>query len=645
MYRGFLSLGDLTRPVITFEQGKYTTKIDTIVKVDSTIKDNIMVIRYQNTPDGSKVIDTIYVYPTYANKYKFDTKGNVLDSSLVPADSTLNQSKQAYERKFEIVNRYEIGRYITPYGNSLSLGEGFTWTYDVSDYRTLLHDSVDIEAFNQQELVDLSFEFIKGTPPRNVTGIRNLWNGDFWYGTARSIEEDLKPLTVKIPDSAFSSLLKMRPTGHGGGDQENCAEFCQKDHWLMVGDTERFRKTVWRDDCGLNPVYPQGGTWVYSRTNWCPGADVETYDIELTPWVKPGDSVRLDYNVEPYTTNGAGNTPNFVTETQLVSYGKPNFTLDARIDEIKSPSSTDIFRRHNPICSGPVIVIENTGSADLSSLDISYGVDDMPPQSYHWTSSKKGLSFLQKEEITLPGILNYTSSSKTFHVTISNPNGGADEYVNNNSAESDFSAPPSYPNSLVFEYKTNNAPEEDSYQITDANGTVVWSRDNTLDPGTYYRDTLSLPDGCYLFHLTDDGNDGLSWWANTGQGSGTMKIKRSNSTQILKTFGTDFGKEIWFQFSIGATASVKPSDVSATELSLYPNPAPKKFTAKIEVPYPQDVQIMVYDLLGNEVWHDWRKQMQKEEITVDLSLLPAGTYIVRAVSTETGTMSKKVIIH
>jgi hypothetical protein len=54
MYRGFLSLGDLTRPVITFEQGKYTTKIDTIVKVDSTIKDNIMVIRYARRVEGHR---------------------------------------------------------------------------------------------------------------------------------------------------------------------------------------------------------------------------------------------------------------------------------------------------------------------------------------------------------------------------------------------------------------------------------------------------------------------------------------------------------------------------------------------------------------------------------------------------------------
>ncbi|MBK6833827.1 MAG: hypothetical protein IPG89_05940 [Bacteroidetes bacterium] len=46
--------------------------------------------------------------------------------------------------------------------------------FDVSDYRTLLADSVHIAAGNWQELLDMQFFMIKGTPPRDVVDIQNL---------------------------------------------------------------------------------------------------------------------------------------------------------------------------------------------------------------------------------------------------------------------------------------------------------------------------------------------------------------------------------------------------------------------------------------------------------------------------------------
>ena len=75
-----------------------------------------------------------------------------------------------------MIDRYEIALYITPYGINLSLGsQGFTWVYDVTDYVGLLQDSVDITNGNQQELIDVKFAFIEGTPMADVKELTRPW--------------------------------------------------------------------------------------------------------------------------------------------------------------------------------------------------------------------------------------------------------------------------------------------------------------------------------------------------------------------------------------------------------------------------------------------------------------------------------------
>jgi len=649
LHRDFISTR--FRPQTFFEEANDSTSnvvVSSTVTVDSVENNVMQIIEYIATTDGPVAKDTLYVWPPKV-QYHFSNNGAIIDSTVMPADTTLTLVKTPYFRKFEIVNRYEIARYITEYGNptsptnTLAAGGEFTWDYDVSDYRTLLHDSVEINAYNQQELVDVSFEFIKGTPPRDPISVTNLWNGDFWYGTKTPIETWLHPLRIKIPDNALNTKIKIRPTGHGGGDQENCAEFCPKDHWISVNDNEQWRRNVWREDCGLNPLYPQGGTWVYSRTNWCPGSDVHTYDFELTPFVKPGDSATLDYKIDDYTTNGKGNTPNRVIETQLVSYGKPNFTQNAAITEIKSPSSTNAYARHNPICGNPVITIQNRGSKPLTSLNITYGIAGAPMSTYHWTGN---LNFLDTMDVEL-GKFGWASDSRKFQASVADPNGGSDEYAGDDMLESVFTPPPVYPSKLVFEYKTNASPEEDSYIVKDINGNIVWQRDNTLDANTYYRDTLTLADGCYTFVMTDIGiggaGDGLSWWANPDQGTGTMKIKKITGNTVLKTFASDFGAEIYHQFGVGSFAGVPEVHGVDQKITIFPNPAAKRFTIAITEPYAQDFIVSVFNMLGDEVYHAYRHAAVGDNLSVDLTGSSSGNYIVR-VASESGVISKNVVL-
>lgn len=187
--------------------------------------------------------------------------------------------------------------------------------------------------------------FIEGTPPRDPISVSNLWFGFYGYGLTPSFN-DLTPVKeITIPNDAVNSRVKIRVTGHGFGGTANCAEFCSREHTLSVDGASVWNKEVWRDNCDVNPVYPQGGTWVYDRANWCPGAEVWTYDHELTQDVVPGNTYDFDYNAEDYTWNGAGSVPTYVTSVQLVTYGAPNFILDASLEEIISPSDNDMHSR------------------------------------------------------------------------------------------------------------------------------------------------------------------------------------------------------------------------------------------------------------------------------------------------------------
>ena len=56
-----------------------------------------------------------------------------------------------------------------------------------------------------------------------------------------------------------------------------------------------YTQEIWRDDCGENPLYPQGGTWIYDRANWCPGDKATTREHELTSFIESGQENLIDF--------------------------------------------------------------------------------------------------------------------------------------------------------------------------------------------------------------------------------------------------------------------------------------------------------------------------------------------------------------
>jgi hypothetical protein len=628
------------RPDVMFEMGSYLTSLDSVFVQDSVMNLSSEVVFFTDTINNIGVgVDTLYVWPAGYYNYSRNGDGIIVDSLWVAVDSSLYKDYFDYYNYFPQVIRFELARYITPYGNGLSLGNGWTWTFDVSDYRTLLSDSVHLSAGNWQELLDMKFLFVEGTPTREVYNIQNLWNGGFNYGQSGDpIESHLVPKSIVIPDSVAGARWKSRITGHGMDTPQNCAEFCPKHHYFKVDGVQQYDRLVWRDNCDLNPLFPQGGTWVYDRSNWCPGAEVWTYDMEISSFITPGDTVILDHDAQPYTSTGGWDY--YQIEDQLVTYGPPNFSLDAAIVRVLSPTGDKMWARLNPICMDPSIVIRNNGTTPLTSLDIQYGIEGAVQSTYHWTGS---LNFLEETTVALDSFV-WAQGASAFTFAISEPNGGVDEYAFNDQARTAFTYPMLLPSTFVIALKTNNNPWENSYTLHDASGNLIHSRSG-LTANTTYSDTLNLTEGCYEFRLLDSGEDGLTWWANTGQGNGSLRFRSATmTTQVYKNFGSDFGGEIYVQFTVGLSSSIQ--DYICTDhakMSAYPNPATDKVTIDVDLPYVSDGAILIRDLLGNVVQSTLLEPCASATLEVDVSGLESGLYFVQ-LDTHRDLLSVKLVV-
>ncbi len=378
------------------------------------------VTLYEDGDYPKRVTRELRVWPGHDSWY--DGDGRWLEDTPMGEVQVLEQREWTwFGDPFEVVEVYEIARFITPYGKGLDLGEdGFTWVYDVTDYAPLLKGTVDLTAGNTLELLDLAFEFVEGTPPREVLGIRNLWPLDDSGYRALADGSALPPVTLRLEPDVAAAAVRSRVSGHGHAGPHNCCEWDAKEHAILVGGLERFRWTVWRD-CGMNPVHPQGGTWQFDRAGWCPGTFVDTYDHELTPWLRAGEEIVIDYTVEPYDPSSGEADGRFIECHQLFTYGPPSFRLDAAVADVPAPSARDDHQCMNPVSGEVIVRIRNLGSQLLRSLVIRYGLEGGRESRFEW---KGELPFLASEEVTLPAP-DWTglSGGSRFDVRVERPNG------------------------------------------------------------------------------------------------------------------------------------------------------------------------------------------------------------------------------
>lgn len=549
--------------------------------------------------------------------------------------------------------KYELGRFMTPYGGYMADGlNGFdndfkhTFTYDVTDLSLMFHDSVKISAFyggwSSGFSANVTFRMIEGTPVREVLKMHSIYQSG--PGGWRSDNKDTFEIkyapskNIMIDSNTTGVMARIIPSGHGFVNSQNCAEFCERDYYILTDGTNRYTQSMWRDDCGMNAIYPQGGTWLYDRANWCPGDITFAYNHELTDFITAGSNLNIDLDVEINNlTVPAGETPpNYIIEGQLFEYSAINTQNDVEISDIISPSLTDEHSRKNPICGKPVIKIKNNGVNDLTSLTISYGVKGASTQTFNWTGS---LKFNESEIIELDVLNNWNGSSNIFEVSLSQPNGTSDEYDLDNNLSTPFENVDAFPNDIVIGVYTNSRPYDNEWILFNSQGNDVGYRDLTQSYTDHY-DTMNLANGCYEFLLTDAQENGLYWWANN-YGYGEAKFRSGSTDSTYKMFQSDFGTEIRYQFLIDNTLSVS-KNIKSTSTKIIPNPNNGNFIIESDLLKYNFSSINIFDALGNLVY-SIKNETRLNKVNLNLEKLSKGIYMVN-ISSEKGSSNQKVSI-
>ena len=488
----------------------------------------------------------------------------------------------------------------------------------------------------------MKFKLIEGIPPRDVLGITNIYTGT--HGYADASQHNLPPVKIKIGQDATDARLKMRITGHGFGGTFDCSEFCPRTNKLFVNGTQAYTHYIWRS-CGINPLYPQGGTWLYDRADWCPGAEVYTKNFELTPFLVPGDTMTIDYDLQSgYTWNGQGSWPYYQIESQLITYSQPNFNLDAAMEEIIAPNVNQLYNRFNPICGRPVIVIKNNGKIELTNCGIKYGAIGGKTQLYQWTGN---LAFMDTAAIILPPIdwSEWTGGDNRFVFTVDKPNGGLDQYPENNTMTSGFDIPPTYDNILQFQFKSNHEAASLSWILEDENANILY-QNGELEQNTVYSDTFRLSKGCYRLIIRNSEGEGLQYWANMPPyGNGTAGYARIKDVQdqIVKNFQGDFGSIISQSFTVGMTIDV-PDLNPEGYFNVFPNPSNGIFTLSTILEQPEDLTITINDGLGKELFSKFFKFVLNRNIEINISGQKSGVYMM-TLTTRKGMIIKKLLIY
>ncbi len=618
-------------PSITLGQGSYDLSVSERIVLDSVPNLPSVVEKY--ILEGTdRVLESTSELFLAGDMPIYDENNIVVGTRYIEPDDVITFSDINYFSKHTM--DFEIMSFVTPYGIGLDFGEeGESWTFDVTDYGPILKGKKRMymsRGGQWQEEMNIWFEFIEGEPHRDVYDVEQVWpvRSVGW----QRIQDDWRyePRRPEVDMSVDDYILRTTITGHG-----QQGEFIPRNHSIKLGPIED-RWQVWTE-CADNPVYPQGGTWIFDRAGWCPGAASDTREFRATDILKFIDTSKFDYNVP--TVSG---TSNYIVSSQLFSYGPVKREIDLAIEDVINPSNKIEHRRFNPSCGEPSIMIKNYGSTRITQATIDYGIVGGERYSYDWTGS---VGYGLTEMITLPYIqdLMFAEDGDMFFAEIMSLPQGNDEYQSNNRYESPTHNVDHYAEDIVVEFRTNSQATETIYRVTDASGLQVFSRAAGLTANTTYRDTIRGLNGCYQLLIQDSDDDGVSFWFPpdaTNDGSGFVRIKNIGGAPLV--IEPDFGKFSEYNFTAGMVLSTEDGEDIWKAFTMFPNPSDDQVYFGQLDDWDERIEISVIDAQGRLVIQE---QVNKYELADGLTQfinIPEGMYIV-TLSDRRNKQSQKLV--
>jgi len=237
----------------------------------------------------------------------------------------------------------------------------------------------------------------------------------------------------------------------------------------------------------------------------------------------------------------------------------------------------------------PKITIRNNGANPLTNVDIYYRLNDETTYTYPWSGN---LGFLESAEVILPQTGFEILDENNFYAYSVNPNGSPDEYTKNDTLIQMFERAMITPLTVKLMMRTDANPQQNTWEILNSVGEVVYSGGPYANPTTIYQETFQLEDvECYIFKIYDSGGDGLTI-------PGFYALYYGSNNYIKS--GTTFGSVDSAYFEVNTQVGITEKE-GETNVNIYPNPATSFINLYFFIGNNEKVSIAVYDLVGHQI--------------------------------------------
>lgn len=336
--------------------------------------------------------------------------------------------------------------------------------------------------------------------------------------------------------------------------------------------------------------------YVYSIPDDINGIPVKVEDLEVVVFLS---------ETTQYIISGNGTLPTYV---------------GIEANDINLKSISDI----NPTCLGtisPVVSIENLGSNPATSFDITYAVNDGPPEVYSWTGN---LSTFQEQVVNLPSISFTQLENNELEISIAD-----DDVIENNSGSTSFDAVLETIGTILLSFDTDTFAHQNSWDFRDSSGNIIESENYTsADDNQLFTYRFNFDADCLEFNMYDSSGNGIF-----GSGDG-VSLEDGNGL-VIYPLNDDIGSGFSIQFNSDGVLDLE--DNSLATVNLYPNPT----SAILHISNVENATVEIYNILGQIM--TTKTNISNQE-TIDVSGYAAGAYMAKISNAGLTTTKKFVVI-
>lgn len=479
--------------------------------------------------------DTDYQSLSLSLELIFQDQTEIVDGSFLSLQMTQSSGMNKPDLEFA---RIYLPSNKVPYRDII-------YDFDLILWQSLLKKNGEIKiqssAPHNHLLIKASLLLELGSPPFIVKDIIPLWQSSlkgFEYGKDGISEELLGVQKITLPEACDHAFIDLIISGESEVDEAE-ARF----YFLKVNGEEIAKRSVWREDCSSNPLFPQMDNWYVERPNWCPGLRVHPYSHFLKEKFLQDSYLEIELLFQK-DQQEASRMDSYVISAVVFALEQAPEKLNADITEILAPNNKLWHHRYNPICGSPVLFIQNTGSETIKSITFNYGYNYETDTKFRW---KGELEFMEEELIYLPPLNWYfyenNDQPETFTAHISAINGEKDTYVHA-SKTSEMVLANVYPSELRIEIQTDINAHDNGLEIFNDEGDVYFYTEE-LKADSLYKFNIDFKAGCYEMIFYDNEGNGLDL-----EDAPFLKIFDANNNLEIRNFHPDFGAEIREQFMI-----------------------------------------------------------------------------------------------